>query len=441
MTAHHRTILLWLAAATVAGCAAGPEPEPGASQRRSSKLDGVAFTLRERAHDGTFVVTPASATPTEVDANARLVVSFQVEPQAELAAAGTEWQAFEAGLSTVQQLLGEGRALDTLEVDENDAAAVAQLQERLRQHYRRLGQFGREFQKAITLHRQDLDVDSILGGPAGNREPPLVNAARWLADELGRLRRAAGARVTNRERIRVLVQAYHEPLDGERQLLHVANYDKLPVGDLRPIDRYGLKLTPQERARLDAEIAASKRAAAAIRELQAGAKDFLSKVEQDVAKLRLAVGTLANTVRSAPDWRQRLTVSLEALTQLANSSADAEVKRAAGELANAFPKLLGSLESIGAQGNTAQLLDSIAARLRDGQPQAVLESVGDLRAVVESDLAALVEELQPHVATIGKAVVTLTERLGAAELQTLLPVPVREVLASLPSELPAARNS
>lgn len=423
-------------AVIAAGCAGSAAPQLPAGPRRSAKLDGVAWSLTERAHDGTFAV-PTDGATVAVDANSRLVVSFAVEPAEQLASAGAEWQTVADGLAQVRTLLADGPMLDAADVDERDARAVADLSGRLQQHYRRLRAFAAGFRTTIEQHRPDLHVDRILDGSFdGQDRSPLPNAARWLAGELERLRLVAAARTAGREQVRVVVQAYHEPVAGERQPIHVDNYDRLPVGELRPVPRMGLAMTPQERSRLDAEIAASKAAAATIRELQKNGRDVLRGVADYAGKLRRSLATLAEAVRKAPDWQQKLAAATAPLQNLATSSGDPAVQAAARDLAQALPALQTQLAQLAAAGATRQLLEEVAGRLRDGEPQAVFAAIGDLGTVVESDLAAAVEALGEPAQQVASALQVLGSRLAAGDLQAVLPQTTRELLTMLTTELP-----
>lgn len=424
-------------AAAAGGCSSTATDALPAGPRHSGALDGVAWSLTERAHDGVFAV-PTDAVGQEVDANARLVVSFAVATADDLAAAGPEWQAVTAGLARLRTLLADGPALDRLEVDERDAPAVADLRQRLQQHYRGVRAFAAEFKAAIEQHRSDLHVDQILNGSFdGAQQGPLGNAARWLAGELERLRTAAAARVGERERVRVLVQAYHEPLDGERQPLHVANYDNLPVGDLQPVPRFGLAMAPQERARLDAEIAASKAAAAAIRELAKDGKSFGAALADRIGDLRRSLGSLAEAVRQAEGWQQQVAAALAAVQQLAAQTQDGATKAAAGELAAAFTDLQTALHDLAAMGQTRQELEAMVAQLQHGEPQAVFGLLGRIETVVGADLGVAIDAVAQPAQKAAAALAVLARRLPAAELEQVVATAVRQLVATLQTQLPA----
>ncbi|MGE3172160.1 MAG: hypothetical protein AB7O97_05990 [Planctomycetota bacterium] len=430
----------WLAlAALLAACSSAEPAAEDAPRRRSELLDGTGFTMREIAHDGTRPLAD-DGTLHEVDANSRLVLSFAVAGTDDLAAAGPDWTLVRTGIDRIAALVEEARAVDALTVDETDAAAIAAATEQVQQYYRGLGDFVGEFRALQARLRPDLEVNTILTGAFdGDRQRDFLgNIARWLHQELQRLRIEARDRVAGRERVRVLVQAYHDPRFGDRTPVHVDNYDSLPIGDLRPIDRTGLRLSPQERARLRAELDASTRAAAAIRDVQENGRSFLRALGDSVEQLRRAASTLARSIRTAGDWRAQLDAALAPLRQFAAATQDQAAKDAAEEVAEALTALVTALGELAQQSATGQTLDEIVAGLRRGDAESVLGLMEQLRAVVEGDLTTALQAFEREGARLRAAVQELERRVTPADLATLLPPAVRTTLAELPQQLPAA---
>lgn len=426
-----------LATAALAAACSSPPPAPAAlAMPRTTSLEGVGFVIAEHAHDGVWPLRHQGES-CPVDANARLVVSFQTQAPPAAAAAGPEWQALQAGLEQVRALIATGTRLDTQVVDAADAAAGEAHRLQLRAHYEQLGRFARTFRDAITGHRQDLDVDAILEGRFDGHDDGTVlgNAARWLQSELDRLRRAAVERTQGRERVRVVVQAIHEPASGESMPLHVANYDRLPEGDLRPVERMGLKMSGPERARLDAEIAASQRAAEAIREITANGKAWLDGLRAQLDTLRRQARTLARQLADATTLSAQLQAARGPLRKLADESTEAPVKAAADALEQTLTELATTVTELAANTAARDLLRPFAEGGTASDPRAVLSAVGGLGQAIEA-LEGSVADLVEQGGRAGEQARTLAGLVGDA-WTGLLPATVREWLATCPGQLPA----
>jgi hypothetical protein len=437
----HWQLVAVVAMAMLAACSTTKDeqqqPDVRAGFRRSEKVEGVGFSVVEQAHDGTHTVDLARVS-NDVDANSRLTVSFQVDATEDLAGAPAEWRALVASINAARRLSDWAAELDALVVDEHNPESVDRGLREVRNYYARQAQFFATVKAEVARLRPDVDVNQIVTGAAVGSDKPsdfYGNVTRWIRAELDRLRSEPDQRFAGRERVKVFVQAYHDPTDGERQMLHVTNYDKLPVGDLQPIDRMGLKLTRSERQRLDREIAASRTAARAIDEIQEDGAAFLRRAGDKVKQLAKSLGEIVKALNDGPGWMEQLRGAIARLE--AFTSEDQKVQDAARELANSLNQIVASFPAAEKIKSARQLTEQIAGSVRADDLVGSLTRIGDLATLYNANLANLVTTWTEQAAKVRNAISQLRSNVEADQLATLLPKELRDLLLQLTVELPA----
>jgi hypothetical protein len=267
-----------------------PEPTPPFTLHT---LSNFSLEVTEDAHDGPHPLKPEVLAKT--DANSTLVVKFNPPPYTTLVGEMPDprWQRVVSILAKAEDLAKSRAALNAEDVDLNRSEQVDQLKRRARE----------EDQKVVSLYNdmEQLGLDqktirSILSGAfdgKGTRAEPYANLARWLRKEIETLEREALEFARSKEKLRVTVQAMLNPIVGSTKYLHIEDYDSLPEGEYRPIDRYGLNLTEAEKQRFQFEYKQANLVKDSIVEIEAqrktiqrASKKWLSDIEGNLNELK-----------------------------------------------------------------------------------------------------------------------------------------------------------
>jgi hypothetical protein len=439
--ARHAAILLpflW-----IPGVAAQDKAPPCDGTTAGGAFAGVDYGLTERAHDGQFPV--CDDRKTAVDANSDLVVHFDVPVRggADTAAGTEEQRRLVAALAAIDSLQRDVARLDPAHVDLNDTAAVRQFQEAVQAVGQRVSQ---AVDQLISLGLTQKEIITIANQPGG----AYVGLARRLRERIAATQERITLFLASRDSFVVQVAAYKDPLRGKRASLHVQDYDELPLGELQPIDRYGLQLTPAEQERLHTELAGNQQIAASIGTIVEHADSIRREMRAAVQRLAVAAGKI-DAALSAPlkTWMIRLDEGAAKLEKLRHdnptgpvattlqslgaewqgirrdvSLADSVVIRLNGvaALVRSPPSDRDFADLVAGQGGILQLLGGIQGDLP--KLQSALADVG-LRA---GRVLTLVDKLPTAIATELRASVTLADVDGVVtSLQAELPLTLEVV--------------
>jgi hypothetical protein len=433
-------LLLWTAVATLAGQAAEPSSGTPAPARE------IPYRIQEKANDGVFAVTLETR---KVDANSDLVVSFQVPTNLPAATASPEWLRLTNLLTSVEEAFAERAALRerlrTLNL--RDTNAVEALRKDNQAFDRRSFQRRLEWQAALGLANDDDAFERILYGDfdgQGNVRQPYANLARYVRKELERVNQAARQWVDSRS-VEVTVQAFHSPIGSGRQAVHVNGYDNIPAGDLQPIDRRGLRLTPAEQARLAMEMEMSEQAAKSIREIQKSSGEIGALTGQLLTQLKARLARLEQTLAQGPAaWSNVVgdDAVLQPLQALVRDAADPATRAAANlVLTNlaGFKEDLAQLPPLVAQ--LQGLRSLLAPEGGAGLGQVLLGPGGlltQVKPIVNSitTLARRVATWPARAEALAKGLDEIGQALTAEQKAALLPAEAKDFVTSVAGLLP-----
>lgn len=411
--------LLILAMLTLLDCTSSSEasqtvPSIGLSYELKEVGEGISLTLQP----GTF---------NKVDANSDLVVSFHLLSSQEVAAASPAWQ-------QVQKLLGEVDACAqkraelaawAKRVNLKDAAELKRMQKESAKFTADIAVQVAAWQ--ATLGKMGLtgdEISSVFTGRfdlRGKSDDPYANLTLWLRERIVQLNRDAETFFKSRDRYGVTVEAFHDPIGGNRKALHVEGYDRLPIGELRPIDRTGLKMTPAEQQRFNMEMQQAQAVAAAITELSAKGNDIRKSTFALFDQLRLKIDALEKGLQDVQDWDVKLGNAAKKLREFAAGEQDVAKKQALSDLAGKIDALLQKksfilqridelnrlkleLTSVGTgdsitPGQVGKLFDDIASFLSNAaQIKTIAQDVRSVFDAIKTLSPSIQQEISEHFA-------------------------------------------
>lgn len=337
------------------------DEEPDAEYTGGFGEADVDYWLAEQAHDGSYYQKPGRGRRL-FDPHSALTVYFDSALAEAYVETDPDWKTLNELLAQVDELVQEKERIALLaeRTDVDDAAAVESLQQEVRAQ-RLAALTWRTAVKGIFEERTEVDFERLEDGdPAlfaedADPRPAKVfrNVSIWLRQEVARLSEefdeTLKAKDRANERYLVTVEASSQTSDGQNAL-HVQNYDRLDVGQVETVDRYGLKLTARERRELGSKMKGARVAADFIEDIdvafeqmkaafRGSLEDFLQKLE------RLHEDLLENP----DDVLEGYTALIEKLEQLAvddpAAAADARALIAAMEAVKARVDRVSSLVS------------------------------------------------------------------------------------------------
>jgi hypothetical protein len=404
--------------------------------------------MTEKAYDGDFVIPPERET--KVDANSDLEVSFNVPKKDvdKVLEASIEWRRVNLLLQKSEELAILRAQVNAIQVDLNNKEQIQGLRSKSRQVDNKVGGELLPAMEAVGLDNNE-SIRILSGAFDGKRAQtePYANLARWLKLEIERLRKEAAESLKNKKQ-EVTVQAFLDPVLGNRKALHVEGYDNLPIGELRPIDRTGLKLTSAEQQRLGMEIKQAESAVQSIREI----KDNGGKIKLSVRKLLADLGDKLNTIeqnlKQKPQaWVDGLDAAIKKLETIKNDrKSTKDVKSSAGTaiddlkafqadvvtIESALNKLKGLKSSI----TNAGVADLENILLGDSGILTVLVGFSkDLDAISSASMnwGGRFDRIQRSLRTLGR-------NISEEQLKKLLPSEVESFFDSLTKEIPNTIN-
>lgn len=393
----------------------------------------ISYRIVEKAFDGSYPITEATRI---VDANSDIDVNFALPSTTATAAPSPEWARLNQVLASVEQTFQKVAALraELQTLDRADAAAVAKLKAANQTIGELIVADVSRWQAELGLADNGDAYDRIVSGRFDGKYNPLLyyaNLARWIRAELERLNQSTTS-FANAHAAVVTVQAFHSSLGSTRQAVHVDGFDNIPAGDLQPIDRTGLRLTPAEQAQLNMQVKMAQQAVATIQEITQSSGQIKTQVQTLLTQLKAQLAALEAALDRKPaDWAEKLvdpafTQPLEAIAQ---NTALPEAQR------NAASSVLLALKAFKAD------YDAINSLIL--QIQVVRNSISDKPDLaqlitVASGISQRINTFANSVLSLQKSIETWPKRIEdiATGLQTIgTTLTPEQKTALIPSEL------
>jgi hypothetical protein len=424
------------------GAIAGISPG-AAGQDCPDRHAGVTVRVVEEAHDGKHQICAGDLV--RVDANSDLVIEFSPPVSPESVETSPESKRLVALLDRVRDLERDVARLNDAPTP-TDSAGVVEMQREATAATTRVRQL---LASLDSLGWTQAERDTILTGrfPGGTGDPlrAYTNLNLWLDQELRQLRSEAEAFADAKGRLLVQVTAFRDPRGGARSALHVENYDDLPAGELQTIDRYGLDLTPAERAAWESSVALHQSVAAAVREIQENRQLVGERLRDRIRELGERFQRFATMLKSGPEtWAAALGGRIKQVETLAADPAAAASKTSLQDLVASLRVLEKDYVSVR---TVTDGVTKIAATLRGGGPadlrQLLFQSGGIVDQLTQLDgsvraLVAVAADLPKHLDAVQQRLQELDPVLPADVKPGLLPTEVASVFKDLAAELPAA---
>ena len=434
----------WIIVATACLIAACVSEKPHVVDPYSNKtLSGLSVEVTEHAHDGKYTLLPEK--PAKADANSTLVVQFDV-PKLDKVQDGlpnARWQRVTGMLGRTEDLAKSRATLNAVEVDLNSSEQVTQLKKRAQAEDKKIIDLYSDLEQ---LGLDQKTIRSILSGGFDGRvarTEPYANLARWLRVEIEALERAALDFTRAKEKLRVTVQALHEPLVGDTKYLHIEDYDSLPEGEYRPIDRYGLNLTEAEKQRFKVEYKQAALARNSIQEISAHGKTIKEAGKKWISDIETNIQELKNSLSEEPGGivgaAEQIIKKLEAAiadskVSLTEKTKAAETIRDLKDLKqdiDLIHSLISKLEAISQLIRNPGNLDLENFASAGGFIDKLQEFSSDLRKVLEKS-----KEWTPKLEKLTGAFGGLGRIVTPQEINQLAGQPTQDFLATLSKDLP-----
>lgn len=293
----------------------------------------------------------------QVDLRSTLFLLFK-PPQAsgESEEPSAEWEVVQDLLNDVNRLAKQYVELNSESVDISDPNAVKNLQERVSKHDEMTDE-ALEKASALAMNAGWSDEeywDIILTGKIarpgykpGEGFPNLVN---FLKEQIEDLQAEARQFRQDKDGYELTVIALHKQAGGGTSRIHVDEYDNLPSGDPeapRPLEQYGIRMTPKELRRFRMEVKASQDAADMIREIMENRDEIRSGVKRLRNQLKAQLENLIEQFGEDSLWKQALKNCMDQLTILKdNPDTPDKVKNASVALRTTLEGIQGDIDTI-----------------------------------------------------------------------------------------------
>ena len=253
---------------------------PTTAAMERAKIRGITLKMQELAKDGEHEIYPEERFR-KVDANAILKLTFVIPLRPEEIETSPEWITLIEILSRLKQaeiryrelaegakdLMADGKAADQdfiykTKKARNEAISILRLMVTPKNGESLIS---RDTLNKLVLSDPEHPYKVLIAQINKTREELHARAVRFAGD---------GDKYT------IIVRAYLLPKGGGREALHIEGYDKLPLGDFRPLDPTGLLPSPQEAKRLAGELEAADKVSRAIEEIRKNGGLILDEVQQ-----------------------------------------------------------------------------------------------------------------------------------------------------------------
>jgi hypothetical protein len=372
-----------------------------------SSYGGLTFRLVEdRAHIQQAI--PADK-KIQVDLRSTLFILFE-PPQAsgESDKRSPDWEVAHKLLELVNDLAKRYADLNSESIDLSDSKAVAQFQ-------RRVKDFGdpavdaliKASKLAANSGLDEAEFVKLLNGDTKKRgyKPDRVyeNLALFLKEHIEDLHEEAWRFRQEKDGYELTVIALHKQAGGGTSRIHVDEYDNLPGGDPeapRPLERYGIRMTPKELRRFRMEVEASQKTADLIREIKENRDKIRSRFKQLGKQLEIKLEQLLKEFvpenSELANWQAALDSAMIKLKDLKkNSSTPDDVKTASGNL----------IETLNAVQNDLANAVEVVALIKRVQDQLTNGQTTDLFKVISGEDGVLItlNELASNVNKLDEA--------------------------------------
>lgn len=270
---------------------------PATAAMERAKIRGITLKMQELAKDGEHEIYPEERFR-KVDANAILKLTFVIPPRPEEIETSPEWITLIEILSRLKQaeiryrelaerakdLMADGTAADqdfiykTKEA-RNEAISILRLMVTPKNGESLIS---RDTLNKLVLSDPEHPYKVLIAQINKTREELHARAVRFAGDA---------------DKYTIIVRAYLLPKGGGREALHIEGYDKLPLGDFRPLDPTGLLPSPQEAKRLAGELEAADKVSRAIEEIRKNGGLILDEVQQMSEDLEKSLKSLEMQLR------------------------------------------------------------------------------------------------------------------------------------------------
>jgi len=391
-----------------------------------SRIPGVNWSVKERSGGNVYILSPDKLN--RVDMESDVVVRFNnytsatgevpldyhhldtiltlvlEQERARLAFVKTEWR-----FENAEDRQKYRDALSELSTSAQDVA-------------RKLRSSLKYFGTSVIKITPDVEI-YLPPGISGEERSDAINRinyaaiADWARDRMDRVASGFHSFVESRDKLKVQVQAYVDPLAKGRQAVHVMNYDKLPQGQLQPIDRFGFNLTDAEKQRVASQIKGNELILSSAREIASESGEFKDRLLQ----LRDDLETQMKDIIRSADKLVSLLTELDALTEHLNSLSDQN----AVDLVQTIEKVRSDIADVV---NTKTCVESAIHNLEGTDSNSLVEIlagpsglIGQVTSCIETLEGAIggLSQLPHHIETASGLVQSLADSKAGNEWNKL----------------------
>lgn len=365
---------------------------------------GLSFRLVE---DRTHMRYPVPANKkVQVDLRSTLFLLFEpLKVSGESNEPSPKWEAVQDLLNDVNDFAKEYANLTKESVDISDSAAVTDFQNRVdsmrgkvvNELYPKAEKYAGTFGLTPKQFTGRLTGSAGIPGYKVGSDYVYENLAYFLKEQIRDLKEKARQIRQDKDGYEVTVIALYKQAGGATSRIHVDEYDNLPGGDTeapRPLEQYGIRMTPEELRRFRMEVKASQDAANMIREIMENRDEIRSGVKRLRNQLKAQLENLIEQFGEDGLWKQALKNcmgQLETLEKDADTPED--VKAASREL---YETLAAIEEDINAAKSIVDQAKELHGYLLKGSMINLFEIIAGESSMLNTlkELANKVEKLQ-----------------------------------------------
>jgi hypothetical protein len=274
------------------------------------EYSGVQYKMIEIAKDGIYSVE--SDRIQDVDANSDLLIQFSPQTDKEGVELPKEALEFIKLLQTTKELYQQRATLNKSYLLDKPADVLIAERKALN---KRIAAYNKQLKNAIP--DKELRNDIRTGKKFAENKGNYGNVAQWLRSEINKLGVELDDIRLSGEKHTVTVQGFHDSQLHERRPVHVDNYDRLPIGEYRPIDRYGLSLTPAEQELFNVKLKQAEVYKDFVEDVQQISKEMKNNSNALLQRIKTTLAELEAELEALPtEWEDKITDELEKLGDL-----------------------------------------------------------------------------------------------------------------------------
>jgi len=345
----------------------------GSIARLTLPRPGLSQSLTEIAFDGRHPV-PSNGSPVNVDAHSVLFLQFpQIVRTDAVGSASPEWEPIVEMLTYFDQAAKRMNEINSRQP--RSAAERKQLQQDAAAAASRAANMVRELLSNKSLKLDQVEIADIVGGlhPAFaganlSTNNGYVNLALWLNIKMQERRDALQTLATNQQ-VKVSVQAFRDS-NGAKSALHVDGWDTFAEGPYEPIDRTGLRPTPADQERLNAERAraeSTKELVESIMEKDGSLRQTLKALPGEAEQI---LNQLAGRLTSFPS--ELAADQFKTLTNKLADLAGADAQSPAAKLLGELKVFQADVVRIKMLGDSVRTLTNLVKNLKQARPDELI---------------------------------------------------------------------